>query len=160
MPINDEDQQPTPSTGRRPQENALQLGPRKKPWVLILTCYVSTFSLSLARCISDPLVHHGRHFGRTVHALCSLHALITNGLLRDGERADEPEESFTAECILFLLSAYISLVPYREQREYRVYRSLLNMIPGLEERLVNSSDEETRMIADLVGGVIVCCPVV
>jgi hypothetical protein len=25
------------------------------------------------------------------------------------------------------------------------------MIPGLEERLVNSSDEETRMIADLVG---------
>jgi hypothetical protein len=34
------------------------------------------------------------------------------------------------------------------------------MIPGLEERLVNSSDEETRMIADLVGGVIVCCPVV
>jgi hypothetical protein len=36
-------------------------------------------------------------FGRTVHALCSVHALLTNGILRLGELADEPEESFTAE---------------------------------------------------------------
>jgi hypothetical protein len=47
--------------------------------------------------LTDPLVHHGRHFGRTVHALCSLHALITSGLLRDGERSEDPEESFTTE---------------------------------------------------------------
>ena len=47
-------------------------------------------------CHSDPLVGHGRHFGRTVHALCNVNALITNGLLRLGELADEPEESFTA----------------------------------------------------------------
>jgi hypothetical protein len=38
----------------------------------------------------------------------------------------------------------------RERLEYAVYRTLLSMIPGLEARLVNSSDEETRMIADLV----------
>ena len=29
----------------------------------------------------DPLVHYGRHFGRTVHAMCSIHAVITKGLL-------------------------------------------------------------------------------
>ena len=42
------------------------------------------------------------------------------------------------------------VIMLRERREYRVYRSLLCMIPGLEERLVNGSDEETRMVADLV----------
>lgn len=51
-------------------------------------------------CISDPLVHRGRHFGWTVHALCNMNTLITNGLLRTGELADEPEESFTKEYAL------------------------------------------------------------
>jgi hypothetical protein len=31
------------------------------------------------------------------------------------------------------------------------------MVPGLEEHLVNSSDEETHMITDLVGGFIEAC---
>ena len=39
---------------------------------------------------------------------------------------------------------------YRERREHRVFRSLLSAVPGLEDRLVNSSEEEVRMIADLV----------
>jgi hypothetical protein len=47
--------------------------------------------------VVDPLVHHGRHFGRTVHALCSVYALLTNGLLREVELAEQPEETFTAE---------------------------------------------------------------
>lgn len=38
----------------------------------------------------------------------------------------------------------------RERREHRVFHSLLNTIPGLEERLMNSSPEEIRMIGDLV----------
>ncbi|KAF8223950.1 hypothetical protein L208DRAFT_1314209, partial [Tricholoma matsutake] len=75
---------------------------------------------------SDPLIHYRCHFGCTVHALCNIHALITSGLLRDSERADDPEEYFTTE----------------QRLEYRIYRTLLNMVPGLEERLVNSSDEE------------------
>jgi hypothetical protein len=55
--------------------------------------------------VTDPLVHHGRHFGRTVHALCSVHVLLTNGILRMGERSDEPEESFTPEyCVPQLLT--------------------------------------------------------
>ncbi|KAF8236189.1 hypothetical protein L208DRAFT_1100785, partial [Tricholoma matsutake] len=85
-------------------------------------------------CISDPLIHYGHHFGCTVHALCNIHALITRGLLRDSEHADDPEESFTTE----------------QRLEYHIYRTLLNMVPGLEEHLVNSSDKETQMIADLL----------
>jgi hypothetical protein len=100
--------------------------------------------------MSDPLVHHGRHFGRTVHALCSMHALITNGILRDGERADDPAESFTAECVIYRIPAYHQSNCGRERREHAVYRLLLSMVPGLEERLMNSSEAEIRMISDLV----------
>jgi len=48
-------------------------------------------------CHSDPLVSHGRHFGCTIHALCNIQTLLTNGLLRLGELAEEPEEAFTYE---------------------------------------------------------------
>jgi hypothetical protein len=47
--------------------------------------------------LADPAISHGRHFCRTVHALCNVKGLITNGLLRLGELADEPEETFTLE---------------------------------------------------------------
>jgi hypothetical protein len=75
---------------------ALQLGPKKRPYVrppIQLKLHMPT----ICRRHTDPLVHHGRHFGRTVHSLCNVSALITNGLLRLGELADEPEESFTYE---------------------------------------------------------------
>jgi hypothetical protein len=39
---------------------------------------------------TDPLVHHGRHFGRTVHALCRVHTLLANGILYEGDQSDEP----------------------------------------------------------------------
>ncbi|KJA26299.1 hypothetical protein HYPSUDRAFT_132935 [Hypholoma sublateritium FD-334 SS-4] len=86
------------------RQDALTLGPRKK-----------------ART-TDPLVHHGRHFGRSIHALCNLHALINNGIIRLGERADDPEEE--------------------EQREHKVFCALLKSVPGLEERLMGASSEE------------------
>ncbi|KJA14506.1 hypothetical protein HYPSUDRAFT_208632 [Hypholoma sublateritium FD-334 SS-4] len=60
-------------------EDALRLGPRKKPR------------------LTDPLVHHGRHFGRSIHALCNVHALINNGVIRMVERSEEPEEAFTSQ---------------------------------------------------------------
>ena len=84
--MGNENSPPPPSSGSRPRDDALHLGPRKKSRQ------------------ADPLVSHGRHFRRTVHALCNVQALITNGLLRMGEQADEPEESFSAEwvCDLFL----------------------------------------------------------
>jgi hypothetical protein len=51
----------------------------------------------LRSCGTDPLVHYGRHFGRTVHAMCTVSALINNGILRMGELSEQPEESFTHE---------------------------------------------------------------
>jgi hypothetical protein len=82
--------------GSRHRDDALHLGPRKKAYVL--SAFLATFFFtSLARCISDPLIGHGRHFCRTVHALCNIKALLTNGILRLGEQADEPDESFNAE---------------------------------------------------------------
>ena len=48
----------------------------------------------------DPLVHHGRHFGRTVHALCNVGSLLKAGMLRTGELAERSEESFTAEYVV------------------------------------------------------------
>jgi hypothetical protein len=51
-------------------------------------------------CGTDPLVHHGRHFGRSVHALCTVSTLLNNGILRMGELADRAEETFTQEYVL------------------------------------------------------------
>jgi len=45
-------------------------------------------------------MHHGRHFGRTVHALCTVSTLLNNGILRMGELADRTEETFTQECVM------------------------------------------------------------
>jgi hypothetical protein len=48
---------------------------------------------------TDPLVHYGRHFGRTVHALCTVTTLLNNGLLRMGELLDQPDDAFTHEYV-------------------------------------------------------------
>lgn len=52
---------------------------------------------------TDPLVHYGRHFGRTVHALCTVSVLINNGILRMGELSEQPEESFSYEYVVLWL---------------------------------------------------------
>ncbi|KAG2131107.1 hypothetical protein BD769DRAFT_1627812 [Suillus cothurnatus] len=101
---------------RRKQVDALQLGPRKRP------------------SVTDPLVHYGRHFGRTVHALCNFQALLTNGILRMGELADTPGENFTAE----------------ERREHRIFQELLKSVAGLEERLMQGGDDEVDVVAELL----------
>jgi hypothetical protein len=35
-----------------------------------------------------------------IHALCNVQTLLTNGLLRMGELADQSDESFTAEYMI------------------------------------------------------------
>jgi hypothetical protein len=72
------------------------------------TLWKLTALIPLYSCLANPLVHHGRHFGRTIHALCSVSALLTNGLLRVGELAEEPDEAFTYE---FVSSTLQSSVP-------------------------------------------------
>lgn len=112
------------------------------------------FEILCSSCSTDPLIHHGRHFGRTVHALCSVSALLNNGILRMGELADEPEESFTHD----YLSSYRAAITVkkthritlRERREHCVFTHLLQMIPELEERLMSGSDEEVLHVAELV----------
>jgi hypothetical protein len=56
-----------------------------------------TLTVFLIRCGTDPLVHHGRHFGRTIHALCNVRALISGGLLRMVELANRDEDTFPLE---------------------------------------------------------------
>ena len=45
------------------------------------------------------VVHHGQHFGRTVHAMCNVHAFICNGIGHMGEEP-APGESLTYELVL------------------------------------------------------------
>ncbi|KAH6912311.1 hypothetical protein BKA70DRAFT_1423020 [Coprinopsis sp. MPI-PUGE-AT-0042] len=85
---------------------------------------------------TDPLVHHGRHFGRTVRAFCRIQALIRGGLAVavQMELEDLPEEALTTE----------------ERHEYQIYKRLLALSPKLEERLYNGSEQEVYHIADML----------
>ncbi|KAF8834204.1 hypothetical protein BDN67DRAFT_915407 [Paxillus ammoniavirescens] len=85
----------------------------------------------IPRTTQDPLVHHGRHFGRAVHAFCNVQTLITNGLMFMGDKSHEGLTA--ADC-----------------KEYVVFRELLRMIPGLEARLMVSPEEDVVHIADLI----------
>lgn len=96
-------------------------------------------------------MHFGRHFCRTVHALCNVHALLTNGLLRIAEQADAPDEDFTAEFVLLLLPLITCSYLFRERREHNIFTVLLNGVPGLEERLMTGSGDEVGIVAELVG---------
>jgi hypothetical protein len=99
MATNNENSPPS-ILGRRQRESALQLGPRKKPYVDVSDTFLAPIVTTTSRSLTDPLIHHGRHFGRSVHAFCNVQALLTNGVLRMGEQIDEPEESFTYESVL------------------------------------------------------------
>jgi len=101
----DGNSQPSSSNGG----NALRLGGRKKP-----------------HC-GDPLVHHGRHFGRTVYAMCNVRSLITNGVLRlqESDGGDVLEESLTSEA----------------RTEHRIFQKLLATVPNLLDRVVESEAE-------------------
>ena len=53
------------------------------------------------------MVHHGQHFGRTVHAMCSVQVLITNSLVLMAESDGEvQEETLTFEFVLILGCSY------------------------------------------------------
>jgi hypothetical protein len=42
------------------------------------------------------------------------------------------------------------LITGRERREHRVFRLLLQMVPGLEERLMEGSEEDLIHVAEMV----------
>ncbi|KAN0075263.1 hypothetical protein V8E55_011286 [Tylopilus felleus] len=80
----------------------------------------------------DLLVHHGCHFGRAIYAFCNVEMLITNGLLAMSDGISEE-----------LLTAI-------ERKECVVFRELLGIILGLENRLMNLLEEEVIVIMDLI----------
>ena len=80
--------------------------------------------ISLCSCISDPLVHHGQHFGHTLHAMFNVHVLITNSILCMGKLADQPKEAFTAESIISFPSTSPAndLTPQGEKRTLSFFK--------------------------------------
>jgi hypothetical protein len=82
------------------KERARSMWDRGKKCESIITASFTSSPRMHCRCTSDPLVHHGRHFGRTVHAMTKIQALITNGLLRMVDLAESPDEDFTAEYVI------------------------------------------------------------
>jgi hypothetical protein len=71
--------------GRRQRDDALQQGARKKPQVLTFDSCKHALTV-VSSHVPDPLVHRGRHFGRVTYAFCNVSVLISNGLLRMGDR--------------------------------------------------------------------------
>ena len=84
------------STGQK-HAGALQMGPRKKVFVRPLLSPKMVVTWMLFSCGPDPLVHHGRHFGRTVHALCAVNTLIKNGKVQMEMLAEQPDKLLTHE---------------------------------------------------------------
>lgn len=97
MSGNDQDENQASQTTGQKRPNTLELGPRKKPYVPNATHNEFALTSLLSRCFTDPLVHHGRHFGRTVHAMCNFPTLLNNGIMRIIDQATTPDVSLTAE---------------------------------------------------------------
>ena len=97
-----QDERSPPSGRKRTCSGALQLGPRKKPYVVLIS-NVLIVSLLCTRTSQDPLVHHGRHFGRAVHAFCNVQTLVVNGLQAMCDDAPE-DEGLTAVCVPYAIS--------------------------------------------------------
>lgn len=82
------------SVGQK-RQGALQVGPRKKayvPTVYPCHCFLSLYALMFENsCGSNPLIHHGRYFGRTVHAMSNVSALLNNAIVRLVEQEENPD---------------------------------------------------------------------
>lgn len=100
--------------------------------------------------MADPLVHHGRHFGRTVHALCSVSGLLMNG----APRLTQAQIGNEYVLISFMLHDICSYGLSSDPPERRVFLALLQNIPHLESRLKDASDDDIQHIAELVRHVI------
>ncbi|KAG6913568.1 hypothetical protein DXG01_005874 [Tephrocybe rancida] len=96
----------------------------------------------IRRC--DPLTHAGRHFGRTVYAFGDVRQLVAQGLNRTVE-IEKMESQGVSEAVV------VENWTARERREFAIYKTLLDMCKGLEERLLESEVvEDLQAIADLV----------
>jgi hypothetical protein len=116
-----------------------------------LVLFLFVLSHMRYRRLADPLISHGRHFGRTLHAFCNIQTLLTNGLKQMSQSANEPEETFTPKCVIILSFCHLfNSVVSRQQREHDVFQALLKMVPGLEERLAEGIEGDVATIAEMV----------
>ncbi|KAH6901412.1 hypothetical protein BKA70DRAFT_1374771 [Coprinopsis sp. MPI-PUGE-AT-0042] len=91
---------------------------------------------SAPSCRTDPLVHHGRHFGRTIQAFAVSQTLIKNGLSRSVEmtfgRLEEDQ-----------------LTP-AERREHAITKNSSSFLLVLRSACAMASDEDMFHIAELI----------
>ena len=92
------------NTYTRPPEEGLLTQPMafisalaREGMLYLLVFFIIAHSSSPCSTTTDPLVSYGWHFGHTIHALANIKVLVTNGILRLGELAEELEENFTIE---------------------------------------------------------------
>ncbi|KAG2151041.1 uncharacterized protein EDB93DRAFT_1249536 [Suillus bovinus] len=104
-------------TSHKHSGSALHMGPHKKV------------------ASSNPLVLHGRHFGRMVFALCNYPSLLTGGMLRLEELQDSSIEDYPADV----------------RREHRVFMELVDSYPNLLERLTTGKEEDVIHVRELIG---------
>lgn len=112
--MSDENSQPSTPV------NALKMAKRKAPCV----CHSSVCSIFLDQIVVawPPRRSFCWHFGRTVHAMCNVHALIYNGITTHIGKELVPEELLTYELVLFLYFSVTSELThaYQTQRWKRV----------------------------------------
>ena len=81
---------------------------RKRKFKLTFKSIFYTIGLTnYYSCKGDPLVHHGRHFCRTIHAMCNIHALLTQSIIREVEQVEATDEDFSVEFVVVFF-AYLN----------------------------------------------------
>ncbi|KAF7970772.1 hypothetical protein HWV62_23120 [Athelia sp. TMB] len=92
---------------------------------------------------TDPMVHRGRHFGRTVSAIITVKTLVSEGIARHLRLHKEE-------------IALSDLVP-QEQREHQVFTLLLEAVPDLLERMGESLEAGMHICSMLQKGINSAC---
>ena len=141
-----------PKEGLLTQLMAFILALTREGMLYLLAFFIIAHSSSPCST-TDPLVSYGQHFGHTIHTLANVKVLVTNSILHLGELAEEPEENFTIEWVWKLLGKKTishDWFCFRQRREHCVFQQLLQMVPGLEERIMSGNDGQIMEVAEHV----------
>ena len=153
--MSDEENVSSNATIGQKRPAALQLGPRNLGpgknrssisllVIFILTCLVAVGRIHLSTLVGilDAQFTH--------YALLALSS-TTAFFAWVSSQNDQTKLSPTSMSFCFLLPRGFHLIAYmRERREHRIFRILLDMIPGLEDHLMGGSDDNVTHISELV----------
>ena len=132
--------------------SSLQRGKCRKSVILYA---ILSDKIVVASHAGDPLIHYGRHFSRTVHAMCNVQVLLTQGVDRLASTEVVAEESLTLEYILVVLVSIISglmhlPLKHRARRGRQVFDKLCRIVPRFSDRLLESEEWQVIEMAELV----------